>query len=82
MSRLVDSLAPGTRVFVPTLANESALLAEELAADPERARGVDFCGVQFPGIDRIDYLGVHPEARQTAFFMTPAGASRPGRRPR
>ncbi len=70
-TRLVDALAPGTRVFVPTLANESALLAEELAADPERARGVTFSGVQFPGIDRADYLGVHPEARQTAFFMSP-----------
>ncbi|HWK85518.1 MAG TPA: acetyl-CoA hydrolase/transferase C-terminal domain-containing protein [Caldimonas sp.] len=71
-TRLVDTLAPGLRVFVSTLANESSLLAEELAADPERARGVTFCGVQFPGIDRTDYLGVHPEARQTSFFMSPA----------
>ena len=69
--RLVDALAPGLRVWVPTLANESALLADELRADPERARGVTFAGVQFPGIDRTDYLAFHPEARQVGWFMTP-----------
>jgi acyl-CoA hydrolase len=71
MKRLIDALEPGTRVFVPTLSNESALLLDELRADPERARGVTFVGVQFPGIDSADYLAVHPQARQTAYFMTP-----------
>jgi len=71
MKRLVDALRPGQRVFVPTLANESSLLHDELRADPERARGVTFCGVQFPGIDRIDYLALHPQARQVAHFMSP-----------
>jgi len=70
MSRLVDALRPGMRVFVPTLSTESSVLLDELRADPERARGVVFTGVQFPGIDRADYLALHPEARQTAFFMT------------
>jgi acyl-CoA hydrolase len=72
MTRLVDALRPGTRVFVSTLSTESALLQDELRADPERARGVTFMGVQFPGIDRADYLGVHPEAHQTAYFMSPS----------
>lgn len=72
MTRLIDALAPGTRVFVSTLSTESALLQDELRADPERARGVTFVGVQFPGIDRADYLCVHPQARQTAYFMTSA----------
>lgn len=71
MKRLVDALQPGQRVFVPTLATESSLLHDELRADPERARGVTFCGVQFPGIDRIDYLALHAEARQVAHFMSP-----------
>ena len=71
MKRLVDALQPGQRVFVSTLSTESALLHDELRADPERARGVTFCGVQFPGIDSIDYLALHPEARQQAFFMSP-----------
>ena len=71
MKRLVDALQPGQRVFVPTLSTESALLHDELRADPERARGVTFCGVQFPGIDRIDYLALHAEAQQVAHFMSP-----------
>ena len=72
MTRLTDALAPQSRVFVPGLSGESALLQEHLRADPERARDVTFVGVQFPGIDSIDYLALHPTARQTAFFMSPA----------
>lgn len=72
MKRLLDLLRPGQRVFVPAISGESALLHDALLADPERARGVHFCGVQFPGIDRTDYLALHSEARQTAFFMSPA----------
>ncbi len=69
--RLTDGLRPGMRVFQPTMANQSALLARELAEDPARAAGVTFCGVQFPGIDSFDPLAVHPEARQWSAFMTP-----------
>jgi acyl-CoA hydrolase len=69
---LTDLLAPGQTVFVPTLANESALLSQELAAHPERAGGVTFTGVQFPGIDRFDYLALHPRARQRGYFMSPS----------
>jgi acyl-CoA hydrolase len=72
VKRLVDALRPGQRVFVSTLSTESALLNDELRADPERARGITFCGVQFPGIDSIDYLALHPESRQVAPFMSPA----------
>ena len=72
MKRLIDALQPGTRVFVPGLSGESALLHDELRADPERSRGVTFIGVHFPGIDRIDYLSLDPTVRQTAFFMSPS----------
>lgn len=72
MRRLVDGLQPGQRVWVSTLSTESALLREELQADPERARGVTFMGVQFPGIDQTDYLAIHPEARQLSAFMSPS----------
>ena len=58
------------RVFVPTMTNESPVLHDELTSDPERAADVTFVGVQFPGIDRTDYLSLHPRARQSAFFMT------------
>jgi acyl-CoA hydrolase len=69
---LTDLLAAGQTVFVPSLGNESALLSRELAARPERAAGVTFTGVQFPGIDRFDYLALHPRARQRGYFMSPA----------
>lgn len=71
MTQLTDFFAPGLRVFQPTLSNESALLVQELQAQPDRARGVEFCGVQFPGIDTLDPLALHPQARQTAYFMGP-----------
>ncbi len=72
MKRLVDALRPQMRVFVPGLSGESPLLLRELTDDPERARDVDFIGVQFPGIGHADYLSVHPKARQTTFFMSPS----------
>jgi acyl-CoA hydrolase len=72
MKRLVDAIEPGARVFVSTLSTESALLRDELRDDPERARDVTFMGVQFPGIDNIDYLAVHAQARLVSYFMSPA----------
>lgn len=69
---LAGALVPRARVFVPTMANESSLLAGELAADPERAANVTFVGVRFPSIDRIDYLSVDPKAHQLAYFMSPS----------
>jgi acyl-CoA hydrolase len=72
MTRLIDALTPGARVFAPGIGNESAVLAEELRAAPERAAGVTFCAVQFPGIDSFDYVALHPSARLESCFMTPA----------
>jgi acyl-CoA hydrolase len=68
---LSSLLAPGQRVWLPTLSNQSALLIAELQADPERAAGVTFGGLQFPGIDSFDPLALHPQARQLSSFMTP-----------
>jgi acyl-CoA hydrolase len=47
-------------------------LAEAIAADPERAADVTFIAPQFPGIDRTDYLALHPRARLVGVFMSPA----------
>jgi acyl-CoA hydrolase len=59
-------------VFVACVSDESVLWIDDLRADPERASGVHFIGVQFPGIDSADYLALHPATRLTAFFMSPA----------
>ncbi len=70
--KLLAGLQPGHRVFVQGLGAESALLREALLADPERAAGVTFTGALFPGIDSIDYLALHPQARLQSYFMSPA----------
>ena len=59
-------------VWAPALTGESTLLHDALAADPARASGVTFSAIQFPGIDGIDYLALHPQAHERSIFMTPA----------
>ncbi len=72
LRHLCDAFGAGDRVFVPGIAGESALLAEELRIAPERARNVHFIGVQFPGIDTIDYVAAHESSQWTTYFMSPA----------
>ena len=72
MKRLTDALFPGAKVFVAGMSGEPTQMFDELRADPQQADGVQFMAVSFPGIGDGDYLGLHPGARQSAFFMTPA----------
>lgn len=74
--QLVDTLNPGTSVYVPGMAGESLALLQAFQAMPHRADGVRFLGVHFPTVNRNDYLGLHPSARQRAYFMSPV--LRPG----
>lgn len=62
-------LRPGTTVFAPGVGGESAAIVEALSRTPEACRGVHFAGVWLPGINRIDYAGLHADARSTAFFV-------------
>jgi acyl-CoA hydrolase len=64
-------LRPGMTVYAPGMAGESRLVVEALKAAPEAAAGVRFVGVWLPGYNRIDYAGLDPAARATAFFVTP-----------
>ncbi|BAL27225.1 acetyl-CoA hydrolase/transferase family protein [Azoarcus sp. KH32C] len=76
MAEVVRGLRPGMTVFVPGTSGESLAFAEALKADPGAAAGVRFVGVLFPGINDTAYVGLHPEARQRAYFMMPG--FRPG----
>ncbi len=76
VAEIVAGLAPGMTVFVPGLAGESLAFFEALKAAPDKAAGVRFVGLHFPGINRSDYLGLHERARQRAYVMTPG--LRPG----
>jgi acyl-CoA hydrolase len=68
-------LRPGMTVYAPGAAGESELVTSALAAAPEAAAGVRFIGVWLPGFNDVDYAGLHPDARATAFFPTPAQRS-------
>jgi acyl-CoA hydrolase len=57
-------------VFVPGVSGESLSFHAQLERDPERAAGVTFAGVHFPGINQTDYLALHPTCRQRAYFMS------------
>ena len=62
-------LRPGMTVFAPGVGGESAAIVEALSRTPEACRDVHFAGVWLPGINRIDYAGLHADARSTAFFV-------------
>lgn len=76
LAEVLAELRPGMNVFVPGMSGESLALYEALKANPEAANGVRFIGAVFPGINRSDYLGLSPSARQRAYFMQPG--LRPG----
>src|ERR1700757_638565 len=69
--QVVGTLKPNTTVYVPGMTGESLSFLRALQASPERAEDVRFVGVLFPGVNRSDYLGLHPRARQRAYFMSP-----------
>jgi acyl-CoA hydrolase len=62
-------LRPGMTVFAPGVGGESAAVVEALSQAPEACAGVHFAGVWLPGINRVDYAGLHEDARATAFFV-------------
>ena len=62
-------LKPGFTVYVPGMSGESLVFWDALKAHPELAAGVRFVGVHFPGINRSNYLALHPTARQRSYFM-------------
>lgn len=72
LDALLREFRPGLTVFVAGMSGESLAVYEALRANPEAADGVCFVGAHFPGINRSDYLGLHPRAQQRAYFMTPA----------
>lgn len=71
LAAVVDLLRPGMTVYVPGVSGESLAFYEALREAPERAEGVRFVGVHFPGINHSDYLNLHPKANQRAYFMQP-----------
>lgn len=72
VSEALKQLRPGASVFVPGVSGESLAFYDALVREPARAEGLTFVGVHFPGINRCDYLALHPSVRQRAYFMSPS----------
>lgn len=68
---LLDAFAPGMDIYLPGTTAEVPLLADALAAEPERMRGIHVLGCFVPGMNAFDYAGLHPEARLTTFMLPP-----------
>lgn len=71
LSDVVSLLKPGMTVFIPGTTGESLGFFEALKQAPEKAAGVRFIGVHFPGLNQSDYLGLHPTTTQRAYFSQP-----------
>lgn len=59
------------KVFVQGSSSEPTALIEALTADPDICTGIEFVSCQIPGLNRIDFAGLHQEARFTGLFVTP-----------
>lgn len=69
--RLAALLRPGATVYVPGASGESPVLVEALRQASGACAGVRFVGVWLPGMNRVDYAGLHPKAQAMAFFIGP-----------
>lgn len=73
--RLASLLRPGMTVFVQSSSSEPTALIDVLAASPEICAGVEFVGCQIPGLNLVDFAGLHLESRFTGLFVTPEMAA-------
>ena len=69
--QLTSLLRPGMRVFVQGSSSEPTTLLEDLLATPDACAGVEFVACQIPGLNRVDFAGLHEDARFTGMFVTP-----------
>jgi acyl-CoA hydrolase len=65
---ILDLLSPDMRVFVHAGASLPRDFLDALAAEPERARGVEFVGAFIPGVNTFDFAALAPEARMITTF--------------
>jgi acyl-CoA hydrolase len=59
-------------VYAPGAAGESQSWIEALRESADALEGVCFAGAWIPGVNVLDYAGLHPRARARAFFIDAA----------
>ncbi len=69
---LLRGLARPARVYVAGCAGEHAGLIETLRDGADACAGLTFFGVWIPGVNGVDYAGLHETARAETIFLSPA----------
>jgi acyl-CoA hydrolase len=69
---LGSKLRGATLVYAPGAAGESPIWIDALRGAGDALHGVCFAGVWIPGVNVLDYAGLHPTARARAFFIDAA----------
>ena len=60
------------RLYVGGCSGEPTAAFEAFQAAPELAAGVTFLGIWIPGVNALDWAGLHPDARAETIFLSPA----------
>ena len=68
---IAGHLKPGMTVFIGSCTAEPAETLDVLRGGSDCCAGVRFVCVTVPGINKIDFSTLHPEAKSTAFFALP-----------
>lgn len=60
------------RLYVGGCSGEPTAAFAAFQAAPELAAGVTFLGIWIPGVNALDWAGLHPDARAETIFLSPA----------
>ena len=69
-SRFLDHIRAAGEVYAPGCAGHSLLFEQWLQSEPEASAGTRYSGVQIPTVNRFDFAGLHPQARQRTNFLS------------
>jgi len=67
--KVLSALGPGRRAYLSAGSVEPVAFSQLLAAQPDRAAGLNLIGSFVPGVNRFDYAGLHPDARMTTLLL-------------
>ena len=69
-SRFLDHIRAAGEVYAPGCAGHSLLFEQWLQSEPEASAATRYSGVQIPTVNRFDFAGLHPQARQRTIFLS------------
>lgn len=66
----IDYIRAASEVYAPGCGGHSLLFEQWLGAAPEASADTRYSGVQIPTVNRFDFAGLHPRARQRTIFLS------------